>query len=170
MDLKGNLNKYLHKITIPYGIFCNLLDALVGKWKDVLYNIPNLNMSQNEIFSILEFSEGKNPSGNIFQKLGQKGVKLIDLIASFEKIKFEKGLEIMNYEHRKLEVKSKFASEINLPVGSRMELYCDAIGFPFPRYFYYKSDLQISTSNPFIIESSRYATQSNNINVHNIFL
>ena len=168
-----NESKFLHKI--PYDLSQKLSEAMVNNWKEVLNNIPKNKIGNvgeyriNKIFKPFE-TQGKNPAEGIFM-FGTYGVKLRDLVTSFEKIKFEEGLKIVCYPEKELKTKARFPDRIYIAVGKRLELFCESSGFPFPKHFYYKEgENKISTQNPFIIENVKYVSFIRVINFKSMFL
>ena len=88
--------------------------------------------------------------------LGTRGVVLEALKKSFLEIKFEDGLKIIKYPHEPLEVTANFTEHIEAKIGDEIVLECIATGFPFPKYIFYKNNVEINNDNRYVIKKFRY--------------
>ena len=143
---------------LNYALVKKLTDAMYPNWRLIVGNIPGLPLSQLEIEAIFgsHQSHGKNPVESIIGALGRRGVTLNDLIKSFELLKFEDGLQILGYPRQQVQSIPLFQEVINVANGGRIELYCQSIGFPYPKHIYFKNNVQIFIGNPLIIENAKY--------------
>jgi len=150
----SNESKFLHHIH-PLSVVFKLQEAMINNWKDVLNNIPKINSEDYKIIIIFRSYEaqGKNPAIGFFSELGRY-VKLKDLITSFERIKFQEGLEIVGYP--KINLKTEVPNQLNKTMESCLE-FREASGLP--RHFYSK----ISTKNPLIIENQDIYSRKLNV-------
>lgn len=100
--------------------------------------------------------KGENPADAMISVLGRRGVTLDRLKKSFEKLKFQQGLQIIGYPYEELQSEAKFQPIINLIEGERLELACYSNGFPYPNHSFFKNGSLLFNGNPFIIENVRF--------------
>ncbi|XP_035668198.1 mucosa-associated lymphoid tissue lymphoma translocation protein 1-like [Branchiostoma floridae] len=133
----------------PYSVFkdlCNLLDRPPCSWRNLLDVIPDKMYKKHEIeqkFGMATLQSGGSPSKLLLQDLGRRGKTVRQLISYLEKLQHERALMLLKQEEQ-LQI-TRQPESVSSMEGDAVELKCQAVGFPYPRYQWYHGNREIAT-------------------------
>eukprot|EP00058_Branchiostoma_floridae_P009540 XP_002595028.1 hypothetical protein BRAFLDRAFT_237417 [Branchiostoma floridae] len=92
---------------------------------------------------------GGSPSKLLLQDLGRRGKTVRQLISYLEKLQHERALMLLKQEEQ-LQI-TRQPESVSSMEGDTVELKCQAIGFPYPRYQWYHGNREITTGTDSVL-------------------
>ncbi|XP_006817531.1 mucosa-associated lymphoid tissue lymphoma translocation protein 1-like [Saccoglossus kowalevskii] len=140
----SGVSVHLNICDIPYNIqlklqtFLDVLDTNKN-WRGLIAAIPDNPYSAQEIdmfgLDILRF--GSSPTASLLRDLGNKGRTVKQLISYLEVLKHEPALMLLKKEEPISIISQPQA--VNIQNGGTLELSCNAMGFPYPKYVWFRT-------------------------------
>ena len=126
-----------------------------NNWKRILDNLPPLQNGQPIRVEKKSLENIEQNPASVLEFLMQRAVTLKDLMATFEKIRFERGLIILNAPERPLRLIRRSPNKVYVRNGRSFELVCHLDGFPYPKYEYYSGSIKKGDESVLRIENAK---------------
>ena len=126
-----------------------------NNWKLILDNLPPLSNGQPIRVEKKSLLNMEQCPGSVLEFLMQRAVSIKDLLTTFEKICFERGLLILNAPERPIELIRRSPNNIYVRNGRAFELICLVDCFPYPTYEYYLGAQKIGDNPLLRIENAK---------------
>jgi Xaa-Pro aminopeptidase len=123
------------------------------KWRDLLAGIQEVRyrLTPEEVAQVERAQQGYDGSAKaLIQKLGSKGMTLKKLIHYLELLNMEMELEGLK-PNEPLVVDGPLPAVLDVVEGDRISLTCNARGFPYPKFEWFKEKEPLGRDQPTLL-------------------
>ncbi|XP_070543372.1 mucosa-associated lymphoid tissue lymphoma translocation protein 1-like isoform X2 [Ptychodera flava] len=151
--MSKDLSPHTNINDVPYAVLLKLHTLLdIGdrrnNWRAFIAAIPDnpyREISDVETFGLEQLS-GRSPTASLLRDLGNRGRTVGQIISYLESMKHEKALKLLKREEPVRIIKQPVS--ISLMANDTLTLTCEASGFPYPSYQWFRTVIEEVNGKP----------------------
>ncbi|ELT95641.1 hypothetical protein CAPTEDRAFT_213531, partial [Capitella teleta] len=132
---------------IPPKKLLKIIEVLQSRWADVLEHITEDDVRSPGDFNLEDCRSnrtGKDQARYMLNWLGNHGMRISCLIRVLDELRLERALICLK-DPESLQIVEQPKSFLEVYEGDTIKMTCTAIGFPYPRYTWFKNRQEVSS-------------------------